>query len=283
LADGRCLMAVHAHPDDEVFSTGGLLAKYADEGARVVVVYCTRGEAGEMHHPDLTAEEAMPRLGEIREQEAREAARILGVTDVYFLGYRDSGMKDTEPNKNPENFMNAPFEEATGRLVDIIRDTQPQVIVTYDEDGGYGHPDHIMTHKASVAAFEASKDEPWGPQKLYFSGRSREAFREYVEALRDHGIEIPWVTGDFNFDEFGMPNSEITANIDISKYAALKQQALAVHRTQIPADFFYLKLPTNELGRYAGVEFFLRVEPPPLPGEHEDDLFVGTQPRRVAA
>src|SRR5579859_6923209 len=152
-------MAVHAHPDDEVFSTGGLLAKYADEGARVVVVYCTRGEQGEVHDPDLNAEEAMPRLGEIREKEAREAARILGVTDVFFLGYRDSGMKDTEPNENPDNFMNAPVDEAAGRLVDIIRETQPQVIVTYDEDGGYGHPDHIMTHKVSVAAFDSSKDE----------------------------------------------------------------------------------------------------------------------------
>jgi LmbE family N-acetylglucosaminyl deacetylase len=276
-------MAVHAHPDDEVFSTGGLLAKHAHEGARVVVVYCTRGEAGEMHDPDLTAEEAMPRLGEIREQEAREAARILGVTDVYFLGYRDSGMKDTEENKNPENFMNAPLEDSTARLVDIIRETGPQVIVTYDEDGGYGHPDHIMTNKVSVAAYEATKNEPWGPQKLYFSGRSREAFREYVEELRARGIEIPWVKSDFNFDEFGMPNSEITAHIDVSPYVGLKQQALAVHKTQIPADFFYLKLPTDQLGRYGGIEFFLRIDPPSRPGDYEEDLFEGTQPRRVAA
>src|SRR5579875_1801624 len=113
MARRHCLMAVHAHPDDEVFSTGGILAKYAAAGDRVVVVYGTRGESGEMHDPDRNPEEAIPRLGEIREEEARAACAILGVTDVYFLGYRDSGMADTEENKNPANFMNASLDEAT--------------------------------------------------------------------------------------------------------------------------------------------------------------------------
>lgn len=276
-------MAVHAHPDDEVFSTGGMLAKYAEEGARVVVVYCTRGESGEMHDPDLDPEEAKSHLGEIREREVREAAKILGVTDVFFLGYRDSGMKDTDDNKNPSAFMNAPIEESTARLAAIIRETRPQVMVTYDEDGGYGHPDHVMANRVTAATFHATKDEPWGPQKLYFTARSREGFRRQVEGMRSHGIEFPWVKADFNFDEFGEPDDNITAHLDIARYTALKQQALAVHRTQIPADFFYLQLPSDALASYAGTEYFLRIEPPSQPGEREDDLFAGTKISEAAA
>jgi N-acetyl-1-D-myo-inositol-2-amino-2-deoxy-alpha-D-glucopyranoside deacetylase len=276
-------MAVHAHPDDEVFSTGGTLARYAEEGARVVVVYGTRGESGEIHHPDLDPAEAVNQLGEIREREVREAAAILGVTDVFFLGYRDSGMKDTEDNKKPEAFMNATLDEATARLTAIIRETQPQVMVTYDEDGGYGHPDHIMANRVTVAAFEATKGEAWGPEKLYFAARSREGFKRQVEGMRALGIEFPWIKADFNFDEYGSPDDEITAHIDVARYAGLKQQALAVHRTQIPADFFYLRVPPEVLASHAGIEYFLRVEPPPEKDEREDDLFAGTTLREAAA
>jgi N-acetyl-1-D-myo-inositol-2-amino-2-deoxy-alpha-D-glucopyranoside deacetylase len=276
-------MAVHAHPDDEVFSTGGILAKYAADGARVVVVYCTRGEEGEIHHPELDPEEAKERLGEIREAEVREAARILGVSEIYFLGYRDSGMRDTESNANSAAFMNAPLEDATQRLLEIMRQTQPQVLVTYDEEGGYGHPDHIMANRITVAGYEAAHSEPWGPDKLYYAARSREGFRQQVLGMRELGIEIPWVKDDFNFDEYGVPDDEITAHLDVSTYMGLKQQALAVHRTQIPADFFYLQLPADALAKYAGIEYFVRVAPPSQPGEHEDDLFTNTRRREVAA
>jgi N-acetyl-1-D-myo-inositol-2-amino-2-deoxy-alpha-D-glucopyranoside deacetylase len=283
MTDGRCLMAVHAHPDDEVFSTGGILAKYAAEGARVVVVYCTRGEEGEIHHPDLDPDEAKSRLGEIREQEVLEAGALLGVTDIFFLDYRDSGMRDTESNANPLAFMNAPLEQATARLLNIMRRTQPQVLVTYDEEGGYGHPDHIMANRITVAAYSEAHDEPWGPDKLYFAARSREGFRRQVEGMRKYNIEIPWVKADFNFDEYGVPDDEVTAHLDVSPYTALKQQALAVHRTQIPADFFYLQLPSDVLAEYAGIEYFVRIQPPAQPGEHEDDLFVNTRGREAAA
>jgi len=267
-------MAVHAHPDDEVFSTGGILAKYAAAGDRVVVVYGTRGESGEMHDPDRNPEEAIPRLGEIREEEARAACAILGVTDVYFLGYRDSGMADTEENKNPANFMNASLDEATERLLAIMRETRPDVVVTYDQDGGYGHPDHIMTNRVATEAFCRVQGEPWAPQKLYYSARSREGFRRYVEGLRKLGLEIPWMKSDFNFDEYGVPNAEITAHIDISGFAPLKKRALAVHRTQIRPDFFYLSIPDEALATEA-YEYFIRIEPPAREGTHEDDLFAG--------
>jgi N-acetyl-1-D-myo-inositol-2-amino-2-deoxy-alpha-D-glucopyranoside deacetylase len=268
-------MAVHAHPDDEVFSTGGILAKYAAEGVRVVLVYATCGEEGEMHDPDRDPVEARARLGEIREAEASEAAAILGVTDVYFLGYRDSGMKDTDANKNPSAFMNVPLEEATEKLLEIMQETQPQVVVTYDEDGGYGHPDHIMTHRITVEAFQRAQRSSWAPRKLYFGARSREGFRHYAEGLKELRLEIPWMKSDFNFDEYGVPDADITAHIDIAAYAPLKKQALAVHRTQIKPDFFYLSLPDEVSRDLQGMEYFVRVVPPHRPGEREDDLFAG--------
>jgi LmbE family N-acetylglucosaminyl deacetylase len=276
------LLIVHAHPDDEVFSTGGIIAKYARAGDRVVVVYGTRGEQGEMHDPDRDPEEATPRLGEIREQEAREALAILGATDVYFLGYRDSGMKDTEPNKSPDNFMNASLDETTDRLLTIMRETRPDVVITYDEEGGYGHPDHVMTHRVAVEAFNRAQGQPWAPRKLYESARSREAFKRYAEGLKTLDLKIPWLDGDFNFDEYGIPESELTAIIDISAVAALKKQALLVHRTQIPADFFYLQIPDEAFTSIGNKEFFQRVAPPPRKGEQETDLFAGIRDGEAA-
>lgn len=276
-------MVVHAHPDDEVFSTGGILAKYAAEGHRVVVVYGTRGEAGEMYDDRLDPADAMARLGEIREAECREACAVLGVHEVYFLGYRDSGMVDTEGNHHPDAFMNAPLDEASERLLTIMRETQPQVVVTYDEDGGYGHPDHIMTHRVTVEAFKRAQSEGLDVQKLYQGARSRESFRRYVEGMRSVGLEIPWLQGDINFDDYGLPDAEITAHIDISRYTPLKKRALAVHRTQIKPDFFYLSIPDEVMSEVQGIEYFLRVSPPAQPGEREDDLFAGTEGRAEAA
>jgi LmbE family N-acetylglucosaminyl deacetylase len=269
-------MVVHAHPDDEVFSTGGIIAKYAARGDRVVAVYATRGEAGEMHDPDRNPEEAIPRLGQIREQEVREAGSILGVTDTYFLDYRDSGMQDTEDNKNPNAFMNAPLDEAAKRLLQVMRETRPQVVVTYNEHGGYGHPDHIMTNRVTLEAFKQAQGEPWSPQKLYYGASSREGFRRQMQRYRELGIEVPWIPADYNFDDHGLPDADITAHVDISQTALLKQRALAVHRTQIPADFFYLTLPADTFATIEDVEYFVRVFPPHREGEREGDLFLGT-------
>jgi N-acetyl-1-D-myo-inositol-2-amino-2-deoxy-alpha-D-glucopyranoside deacetylase len=275
MSDRRTLMVVHAHPDDEVFSTGGILARYAAEGDRVVVVYGTRGEAGEMYDETLDPAEATARLGEIREAECREACAVLGVREIYFLGYRDSGMVDTESNKHPDAFMNASLDEAAGRLLEIMRETRPQVVVTYDDDGGYGHPDHIMTNRVTAEAYKLAESEDLGVRKLYYSARSREGFRRYVEGMRAAGLEIPWLQGDINFDDYGLPDAEITAHIDISAYAPLKKRALAVHRTQIKPDFFYLGLPDEVSRDLQGTEYFVRIFPPHRPGEHEDDLFAG--------
>jgi LmbE family N-acetylglucosaminyl deacetylase len=281
----RCILILHAHPDDEVFRTAGIFARYAAEGDRVVAVYATRGEAGEMHDPDRVPEEALPRLGKIREEEVRKACAILGVTELYFLGYRDSGMADSDENKRPDAFMNAPLDEAAGRLLEVIRRTRPQVVVAYDEHGEkrYGHPDHIMCNRVAVEAFYRAQGEPWAPQKLYYTASSREAFPRYVEGMKRLGLKIPWLDGDFNFEEYGLPEAEITAHIDIAPFVHLKKQALAVHRTQIPADFFYLSLPDEVLREHAGIEYYLRIHPAPRSGEYEDDLFAGTEVSTVAA
>lgn len=265
----RTLMVVHAHPDDEVFSTGGILAKHAAAGDRVVVVYATRGEEGELYDETLNPEEAKPRLGEIREREAREACRRLGVEEVYFLGYKDSGMAGWEQNARPDVFANAPLDEAAGKLYEIMRETRPRVVVTYDESGGYGHPDHIMTHRATVAAFNRARNEPGGPQKLYYGARSREQFRRQLEA----GNRPSWLSDDFDIEQYGVPDEEITAFIDVAPHVPLKKAALATHRTQIKPDFFYLSIPDEEMRQTHGTEFFRRVVPPHRPGERESDLF----------
>lgn len=285
MSEQPCLLILHAHPDDEVFRTAGIMAKYAAEGARVVAVYATRGEAGEMHDPDHEPDEARARLGEIREQEVKQALQILGVNDVYFLGYRDSGMKDSDENKNPGAFMNAPVQEAGQRLAQIIEKTRPQVVVSYDEYGEqrYGHPDHVKCNRVAVEAFQQSLEQPWGPQKLYYTASSRQAFRRYVEGMRQLNIEIPWLKGDINFDDFGLPDSEITVHVDIKPYVHLKKEALAAHRSQIRPDFFFLAIPDEVLRQSSGIEYYLRVHPPTEPGEHEKDLFEGTRISTAAA
>ncbi|MGI8969030.1 MAG: PIG-L family deacetylase [Chloroflexota bacterium] len=274
-----CLMVVHAHPDDEVFSTGGIIARYSAAGYRVVVVYATNGEAGEMHDPDLDPADAIPRLGEIRQEEARRACAILGATDIYFLGYRDSGMRDTEENKHSDAFMNVPLQQAVDQLLGIMRDTYPDVLVTYDTDGGYGHPDHVQTHQLGVAAFEQAQGEPWAPRKLYYSARSRESFAKYLKQLAAMGVQVPWVREDFNIEEFGMPDAEITAHVDISRFTPLKKRALAEHRTQIKGDHFYLSIPDETLSESSGTETFLRIQPPAEGKREEDDLFAGLDER----
>ena len=178
---GLTLMAVLAHPDDEVW-VGATLAKYANLGTRTVLVTATLGEEGEIRDPDLDPDEARQRLGEIREAELRRSADIFGISQLYTLGFRDSGMAGTEANQDPRNFHNADPQEATGRLVRIIRQERPQVIVTDNERGSYGHPDHLAANRTTLAAFDAAGDAtqypdsgtvPWQPQKLYYTAFAR--------------------------------------------------------------------------------------------------------------
>ncbi len=285
------LMAVHAHPDDEAIGTGGILARYAAEGVQTVLVTCTRGEVGEIVDPTVARPD---NLAAVREAELRAACAILKVGALHFLGYRDSGMAGTPDNDDPRSFWRADVDEAAGRLVALIRRYQPAVLVTYDANGFYGHPDHIQAHRVTVAAYEAAGDParypeqglpPWAPQKLYYTAVPRSGMIAFGQRLRELGIESP-LPEDPAEITWGTPDEEVTTAVDARAYAALKREALAVHRSQVGPETFFLKLPPALWTEIMGVEFFSRaasrVPLPPLPTPdasgavaREDDLFAG--------
>jgi LmbE family N-acetylglucosaminyl deacetylase len=200
------LLLVHAHPDDESFSTGGLIARSVEEGRRVDLVTCTGGEEGEIHDPDLDAEEARPRLREIRREELECSVRALGDghLHLHLLGYRDSGMMGTPSNERADVFWRADLDEATGKLVKIIREARPAVMVSYDENGNYGHPDHINAHRIATAAWDAAADSrrypdlgrPHAVAKLYETAFNREAFLGLMLEMNRRGLDLPWDFGE---------------------------------------------------------------------------------------
>jgi LmbE family N-acetylglucosaminyl deacetylase len=205
------LMLVHAHPDDESFATGGLIARSVAEGHRVDLVTCTGGEEGEIHDPRLDYDEAFPRLREIRRQELACSVDALrgsypGELDLHLLGYRDSGMMDTDSNKHPDAFWNADLDEATGKLVAIVRRTRPAVMVTYDPNGNYGHPDHINAHRIAAAAWDAAADPERYPEagpphavaKFYEIAFNRDRWFALMQEMTARGLELPW---DFGSDD----------------------------------------------------------------------------------
>ncbi len=196
------MVCFHAHPDDESIGTGGILARLADEGVRTVLVTCTGGEVGEIGDPTLAT---LDNLAEIRERELRTACEILGVAHLELLGYRDSGMVGTPDNERPDAFARADLDVAAGRLVALIRRYRPQVLVTYDENGFYGHPDHINANRITVRAFARAGDpaaypdqdlEPWQPAKLYYTAVPRSRMAEFGRKLAEHGIRPPMGEGD---------------------------------------------------------------------------------------
>lgn len=293
------LMVVHAHPDDECIGTGGALARYSAEGIRTVLVTATLGDEGEIHDPELVEEEARPRLSVIREEELRRAVQILGISELELLGYRDSGMIDTPANAHPDNFHNANFEEAVGRVVRLLRHHRPQVVVTYNEDGGYGHPDHLQCHRVTTAAYDAAGDparfpevgEPWSPSKFYATAWSRELWEGLREEMQARGIPFD-VGQDEGADEaersaggdeqgaeadegWGQPEATITAFIDTSPYWATAREALRQHRTQ-PLEFF-LKLPDDLAAKVYARDFFIIMRSTVETARPEDDLFAGVR------
>src|SRR5215212_9651937 len=219
------LMAVHAHPDDEAIGTGGVLARAAAEGIRTILVTCTGGEVGEIAPDTGVSAEA---LGEVRERELREACKILGITHLELLGYRDSGMVGTADNEHPDAFAQADLSAATARLAELVRTYRPQVLVTYDENGFYGHPDHINAHRITVGAYDVAGDpnhaseggqEPWAPAKLYYTAVAKSAFKQFGERLRELGIEPPMGDGEEREEpSWGTPDELITTVVDVSDH-----------------------------------------------------------------
>ncbi|MGI8549499.1 MAG: PIG-L family deacetylase [Dehalococcoidia bacterium] len=287
--DRLTLMFVHAHPDDEAFGSAGTLTRYSAEGAQTCLVVSTRGEVGEIHDPDLDEAEARPRLGQIREEELRRAVEILGVTHLDFLGYEDSGMVGTPENTNLRCFHQSSLDEAAGRLVALIRRYRPQVVVSYGEDGGYNHPDHVRTHLVTACAFQDAGNplrfpeagEAWQPQKLYGTGFSRKAMRSLWDAMRERGVRWPFgEDGDEEPPNWGSPDERLTATIDVSAYVPKTRQALRQHRTQFDPDGPWMNLADDLAVLAFGREYFVLLRsilPTPVP-DQEDDLFTGVRP-----
>ncbi|MGI9148365.1 MAG: N-acetyl-1-D-myo-inositol-2-amino-2-deoxy-alpha-D-glucopyranoside deacetylase [Chloroflexota bacterium] len=276
-------MAVHAHPDDECLGTGGILARYAAQGNRTVLVTCTDGAVGEISDAAL----ATPaNLAEVRARELDESVRILGIQRLAKLGYRDSGMQGTSDNDNPASFHQANMDEAVGKVVRLIREERPDVVVTYDENGGYGHPDHIRAHQVAVAAFDAASDPTrfpelgaaWSAGKLYYAVIPRSGFLRFGELLREAGIEPPFATttedGGDAVPTFGVSDDRVTTTVDIGEYIDVKRSALAAHQTQMGQEQFFMRLPPAIFKELFGRENFQLVRGP-TPPPAEDDLFFG--------
>jgi len=273
MAEPLTLMAVHAHPDDEA-SGGGILATYADQGIRVVVVTCTNGEYGDApggikpgqpgHDPEAVAR--------LRLAELEESARILKVSDVETLGYHDSGMPDWEYKDRPEAFSNVPLEEVAGRIGGLIVKYRPQVLVTYDDQGAYQHPDHVHASRAAQAAAA----ETGIPAKLYLSTMRSSSWRKIWEALRAAGADLPARGEDEELASRALQSEErITTTIDIRPVLERKREALFAHGTQINGDSWFGKIPPEIVEEAFGYEYFIRAADTtgaPLP---EDDLFAG--------
>lgn len=287
MAEPLSLLTVHAHPDDEASKGAATCARYAGEGVRTVLVCCTGGEEGDIHNPAMDRPEVRADLANIRAAELEASAAVIGFADVVRLGYRDSGMPDHEANSHPDSFHSAPFDEAVGRLVEVIRRTRPQVVLTYgDDQRGYPHPDHLRVHDVSVPAFERAGDpswypelgDPWQPSKLYYSVWSRARMMAVHEALLR-------LRGKSPFDEkwFDRPDSShrITTRINIADYIWARSGALRAHATQIdPEEAFWFGLDDAELAEaYPWDDWQLArslVGTPP-PGQFEDDLFAGVR------
>jgi mycothiol conjugate amidase Mca len=282
----RVLMAVHAHPDDECIGTGGTLARYGAEGVRTVLVTCTDGAVGEISDPALATPE---NLAQVRAGELDESVRILGISRLAKLGYRDSGMQGTADNQHPDSFLQADFEKAVGKVVRLMREERPDVVITYDENGGYGHPDHIRAHQVAVAAFEAAGDPVrfpdagpiWKPAKLYYAVIARSGFKRFGELLREAGIEPPFAArneqGEESGPTFGVSDDRVTTIVDVSAYVDAKHSALAAHRTQMGQEQFFMRLPPALFGEIFGRESFQRISGPTSSDSPEGDLFAGLQ------
>lgn len=281
--EGFRLLLVHAHPDDETINNGATMALYADLGAQVTLVTCTRGEEGEVLVPTLAhlASGAEDGLGKHREVELANAMQALGITDFRFLGapeksFRDSGMMDTEPNKRPDVFWQADRDTAAKLLVKIIHEVRPHVLITYDEIGGYGHPDHIQAHRVAMRAVELA--EQWKVQKVYWNTMPKSVLEESMKKMKELGSDF---FGAESVDDlpFAKDDKFVTTLIDGENYVQNKLDAMKAHETQISTDGPFFALSNNLGLQVWGDEYYTLVlgdkaEPFNDQGR-ETDLFAG--------
>jgi len=259
------LVTFHAHPDDESIATGGVMAKAAEEGHRVVLVVATRGEHGEVAEGFLAPGEP---LWQRRVAETRASAEVLGAARVEFLNYVDSGMIGTPENDLPESFWQADVEEAAARLAALLVDEQADVLTVYDENGNYGHPDHIQVHRVGVRAAELA-----GTPRVYMNTVNRDYVRRMIREAVEAGVELPG--GDVPPEDFeiGVEEHRITTTVDVRPWLARKRAAMAAHASQISETSFFLAMPPEAFERMWGQEWFIRCDA--APGLVETDLFDG--------
>ena len=246
------LLCVHAHPDDEASKDAPTVAKYASMGHSVYLVCATGGEEGDILNPVMDRPEVRENLAEVRALELQASVKIIGYQQLDWLGYRDSGMPEDEANLKSDCFAQADLDEATGRLVSILRRVQPHVIITYgDDQQGYRHPDHLRVHDVSVLAFDRAGDESWypeagpvwQPQKLYYSMRSRARLLAHQAAYERLGLESPY---DESWFERRSIDHRITTTVDITGFYGVRRDALLAHATQVdPNEKFWFGLPDD--------------------------------------
>jgi len=259
------LVSFHAHPDDESIATAGTMAKAKALGHRVVLVVATRGERGEPVPGVL--EDGEP-LSVRRTAETYESARVLGVDRVEFLGYVDSGMKGTPTSEEPWSFAQTPIEHAAARLALVLREEDAEVLTTYDDNGAYGHPDHIQVHHVGARAAELV-----GLEQVYQQTINRTALIEGARAMADSlpdGVEVP----DFESQpDFGKPVEDITHRVEVAEHASLKRASMLAHRSQIGYDHFFLTMPDEAFSRGMGVEWYISEASAPPAGSLAAQLF----------
>ena len=308
------LMTVHAHPDDETIGTGGTMAMAVRDGRRVVLITCTRGELGEIVVPELDTPDNHRRLGELRAVELERAMGALGVTEWENLGYRDSDMMGRPGNRDPRSFWQANLDEAIGRLVFLVRTHRPDVMTTYNDFGGYGHPDHIRTHLVAVGAFAragdpawypeqlapehggsgAPEDEgglaPWAPAKLYeqaIPASVRQAIQDRMEALGEASFwsPPPGATPEelagyqAQMARMLVPDETITAWVDVSSVLDERWEAMRAHVTQISDRNPFVRFGKEAWKAFWFREAFVRRETRIPAPDHESDLFAGLEGR----
>jgi LmbE family N-acetylglucosaminyl deacetylase len=281
--DPLSVLAVYAHPDDEGLVTG-TFARYKAEGVHIALICATRGEVGEIAPGvDATPET----LGQVRELELRKAMSYPNVDEIFFLDYRDSGMVGTAENEDPRNLHNAPLDAVIGKVVRIVRQVRPQVLLTFDPKGGYGHPDHIKIHHATMAAFDKSGDPtaypeqltdglaPYTPQKLYWNAFSMEFFQELARYFREQGIDTTEF-GAFDPEQRGTPVEQITTKIDVRPYLKIKENAWAAHASQHNPKSIFGRAPREMFVKWQSMENMVLAESRVQRTDGiEDDIFVG--------
>jgi mycothiol S-conjugate amidase len=283
MPDQRCLLSVHAHPDDESSKGPATVARYHAEGVHTVLVCCTGGEEGDILNPAMDTPEVRENLAEVRRQELATATSIIGYDEVIMLGYRDSGMPGSEANTNPDCFAMAPLDEAVGRLVAIIRRVRPQVLITYpEEQNQYPHPDHLRVHEISVLAFDAAGDPdaypeagaPHEPQKLYYSvwsvGRMRALHEKFIELGLESPLGERWLSRLDTEPIF-------TTSVSTEGFDDVRGEALRSHATQVdPSSRMWFGLPPEvQRGLHPYDEYLLARSRVPATEGMEDDLFAG--------